>query len=763
MINTHNSPIKTQTKSFSPRAISLYALLCCAISSSLADYTGRLPNSITLNSGQNVTQKAIATCNHNGCYFNTNSSGTYGYAYTYSTIGDSTSSLKLQATLPSSNPKNYDKMLFYMSDVGINPHSSLEMTDFYAALITGNLHIDNATLKFKAKQNNNPLTGSVSGSSFELHTQSHTTLTNHATLQVEAASFLNQNFIEVRDGSTLSVQAQNISNESNIHISGGNLTLTGNVYNIGQKSQPAGIGSPSNVATITNDGGNIAITGSVFNGGKQSQTQTIDCRIKGCGGGNLINKGGTINIQGTLNSTPEDNQSSSIQIYGGSIKATTVTNKAGSALIFGTHNGQLGRLEASVENEGAIKVDTTGITLGNHQFIIGTLNDKRAEKTIELFSQGGQSEFILADLQNTTLNIKKNTQAIDTYLQTLDEKTKNIIQSLDKYLGDSTSIFTYGDRTFLLGLSEQTLSSASSMFLQSTPLALYSITHNTITPLRQQALTTYNNGSLSGAGRGAINISILGANAQSNSLSAPLYGLSINTFTPIYNHQLSFFGALASSHAKQSLSQSQTQFDIFSFLGGFIDRISLNALELTFLSYYANARNDITRHLNFDQSMYSSKLSQHQFSALAQAALKLKVGRIFIKPFIGLDYTLYLHNAFKETPLSQNMAIFSYDAQHNHIFSLLLGSQMQYHLNALSVLFGGMQIQQPLTSALNLKVYYGDALLKLDSPKTLGFSFHLGVSRQIYRHISLSLYALYGHSYMDLTTYSGSLSLSYHF
>lgn len=195
-----------------------------------------------------------------------------------------------------------------------------------------------------------------------------------------------------------------------------------------------------------------------------------------------------------------------------------MTNAADSSLIFGSYNGKLGQLIGNVDNQGKIQVDIARAELGSHQLITGTLS---GNTNIEILASGGKSEFINSSSQgNGSIKLEKNTQAIDTFLQSLDKNQNSILTSLESNLEqDSKSLYTYGDRAFLTNLSSNIDTSANILSTQAPSLSLWSIMQNTTLPLIYQPPMK----------RFSFNLTPFVSNASSANLSTPLYGTSLST------------------------------------------------------------------------------------------------------------------------------------------------------------------------------------------------------------------------------------------
>lgn len=411
------------------------------------DYIGRLPSSITLNGGESQTHNAVMNCSsYWECVF-----GDYLYSFTYSTNGNTDSTLTLNATLPPNPASQRKDKPFFIGTMTINPHSNLIMQGFESFNLGSALHINGGSLSFK-------------NGDFATLFNTNIRVTNGGNLSIEGKGFTNRGSMSAQNA-TISITASSARNYGSITNNGGDITITNtNLYNIGQKVALAGA-SPSSVANITNNGGSITIGGSVYNGGQENPN--IVCQVGGCGGGNITNYGGTITITGQLISEPKDGQNSSIGIYGGTLSATGgVQNKSGSTLTIGVLNGVMGKIQGNVTNSGQIIIDAQGASGGTHQFITGNLN---TGSNISLIN--GNTEFATSSLQNQnkTLTVNLDTAKIASFTSSLEPNQKSTLNAL------GSQIYTTNGATSPRLTQSADLLNQSAFTLLSAPFSLISI------------------------------------------------------------------------------------------------------------------------------------------------------------------------------------------------------------------------------------------------------------------------------------------------
>ena len=209
-----------------------------------ADYTGRLPNSITLNGGDSQPHNAIASCTTWDCTFGYINGGG-GYDFNYYTNGNANSTLTLNATLPQNPPAGAQKSIkFYIGNATLNQHSNLILNNFESVLLQSSLNLNNAKLSFNTTS---------ATSTFQIQENASVTLNNNAILEIKSNNFTNYNVLSLHN-STLYITAQEIFSYKHIQNNNGTIIINGNFYNVGQKSALGGA-SPSSIATLTNQWG----------------------------------------------------------------------------------------------------------------------------------------------------------------------------------------------------------------------------------------------------------------------------------------------------------------------------------------------------------------------------------------------------------------------------------------------------------------------------------------------------------------------------
>ena len=604
------------------------------------DYTGRLPSQITLQNGASQVSNAISTCrNRRGCIFGYNwAAGVGAFDFNYSTTNGGSSSLTLNGAVPTTDNYGYDKSLFYFHNLNVGSNSNLTINNFHTIGFSGAITLgQNASLKITLQKGQlYPESEMGKESQIDLSSKASIYLGEYSLLEIKNGALFDSNAtITLDTNATFNLESTTINLYDNV-LNKGTLNLEGEVWAVGQEITYLNFPATT---TITNYG-ILNITGNLHNGGVLNPNDP-DAK----GGGKLLNYGGSITITWNLINQSEGGQHSSVQIYGGSIKVDGgMTNAADSTLIFGSYDGKLGQLIGDVNNQGKIQVDIAGASLGSHQLITGTLS---GNTNLEILAGGSKSEFINSSTQgNGSIKLEKNTQAIDTFLHSLEQNQNSVITALEQSLNQTPgqSLYTYGDRAFLTNLSSHISTSANALSTQAPSLSLWSIMQNTTLPLIYQPPMK----------RFSFGLSPFAANASSANLSAPLYGTSLNASLQLYNHQVSAFATYATSQSTNASSSTQTQLDSSSLLVGIYDKISLPKLELTLLAYYGNTQHKSKREVFFDTSTFQGKFSYNELGLQSTLGYPLGYQKLYFKPFVGLYYTLGLQGNMADLALQMH-------------------------------------------------------------------------------------------------------------
>ena len=178
------------------KALFLYIIFISVLS---AQYTNRLPATLTLKAGDNKTEDAIADCTSPWeCIFNADKNSN-GYSFTYNTTGATTSTLTLNAKLPP-NPQSKDKNIpFYASTLTVNKNSTLVLNGFESLSIQNALNINGGSLRYSHNTDT---------SGFGLPTNARATLSNNALFEINAGKFTNNGTITLSNQSTLNINTQ---------------------------------------------------------------------------------------------------------------------------------------------------------------------------------------------------------------------------------------------------------------------------------------------------------------------------------------------------------------------------------------------------------------------------------------------------------------------------------------------------------------------------------------------------------------------------
>ncbi|WP_334097116.1 hypothetical protein [Helicobacter typhlonius] len=635
----------------------------------------------------------------------------------------------------------------------IGTQSKLTIEDFHTLAVQRGLVLDeNATLEV-ILQKGQRIPASEYGPSSKVYigTANDLYLGNGSTLNVSNGDYFIANSKTIVGNNTRLIVDTGIIRFHNAIQNNGSIELSGKVENTGYQSAGK---TDLTLSSVVNYG-TINITGDFQNGGNPTADGIFD--VANPGAGNLINYGGTITISGKLTNNQALNhymqtRGSSVQIYGGSIIVRGgMENNAGNTLIFGAYNGVLGKLEGNLVNQGKVQVNIAGANLGSHQLITGSVT---GNTNFEILTNGRKSEFINTTMQGNSLSIQKNTAAINNFLSSVSKTQNQILDALESSFNaqsSTQSVYTYGNRAYLTQLRDDVYNSGAPLITQDSSLSLWSMLQSNTLPLLYAPNKPR-----------SVSITPFAANGSSANLSIPSYGASLNASIQGKIHHLSAFATYGTSQSSNKISHAQTHLDSNTFLVGVYDRFFLSRLELTLLGYYGRTAHKSKREIFINQSTFESNFAYAEMGLQSTLGYPLMLNKLYVKPFLGLEYTLGLQDSLKEQGTSSALAL-SRNAAQNHTLAAQLGAQMRYYFGERHILFGGFNVQYAFIQNPQTKAYVGNVALENDVAHTLGYTLHLGGSVPLHRNFSLILYGLYAQSYKDFKSYSGTLSLSYYF
>lgn len=237
--------------------------------------------------------------------------------------------------------------------------------------------------------------------------------------------------------------------------------------------------------------------------------------------------------------------------------------------------------------------------------------------------------------------------------------------------------------------------------------------------------------------RFSFNLTPFVSNASSANLSTPLYGTSLSTSVQHNAYSLSVFATYATSQGTSALNSTQTYLNSTASLIGTYSKLTFPKLKLTLLAYYGNTQHTSKREVFFSSSTFQGKLSYNELGLQSTLGYPINYHRFYLKPFLGLSYTLGTQGEFAEFQANNaTIPTLSLKAQQHHTLSLLLGTQMCYYFGSRHILFGGLNLQYVPTSTSQTTAYFGNSPLYFTNPQTLGYTLHLGGSVPLHKHIS---------------------------
>lgn len=740
-----------------------------------ADYTGTLPSSITLAGGKSETHKAIADCSSTWeCTFGYKPPGG-GYDFTYSTSGNGSSTLTLNLTLPPNPNSQKTTTPFYMNNTTINPNSNLVLNNFNSILLEYTMSITNATLTFNGNSASN-------STIFQMSFKANVVLNDNATLKVKANRFLNQNKVSINN-STLDITATSVLSHNEITNNGGKVSISGNLYNVGQK-EAFGAASPSSVANFINNGGTVTITGNMLNGG-QLNTNTL-CQISGCGGGNIIINSGSMSISGQLISQGKDGQNSSIQIKGGTLKVTGgLYNKDGSTLTFGVRNGKMGEFQGTLKNEGGVvAVDRTGASLNTPYKII---NGSANIDSVNLI--GANSQFFTATYNNGTVTITDGSGGgggsgggssgggsggnvkFNEWQKTLGENEQGIVSVLSsKFGGDSKLLDSQVD--IQTALADTDKSVKDNLVLQPKNMLAAFKGDVLLAPMSQgrfvarrlaaSGAVRFDNGRRVRALQAKPNVEFqlapVGGVMKSADANGVLAGLSLgaNYKMGAFTHKTSL--AYAYGTAKQDLSTQSTETKAHLLQAGVLSLYKYGIYETEFNANLLFGSFTIDNKWTERSLNSSSKFNNYELNLglLAGARYGKKLS---FKPFVGVQNYGQRQDGFV------GILGFESKAYNAYILDGVLGVQMQYVRSAFSSVYGKVSFERRLYNTHKFVfLRSGDNELKYENQSYESVvSAALGAQLLTYKRFKLNAEGFLRHYDTGLNYYGGSLVMRYRF
>lgn len=771
------------------KALFLYIIFISVLS---AQYTNRLPPTLTLNAGENKTEDAIADCTSPWeCIFNADKNSN-GYSFTYNTTGATTSTLTLNAKLPQNPQSKNTNIPFYASTLTVNKNSTLVLNGFESLSIQNALNINGGSLRYSHTTNT---------SGFGLPTNARATLSNNALFEINAGKFTNNGTITLSNQSTLNINTEGgnkTNNYGSITNNNSNITVKNDLWNLGQK--PAlGAASPSSVASLINNGGTITIGGNLYNGGQNFSNNVQFCQIGFCGGGNIIINGGTVSVGGKFVSKGEDGQKSSIQIYGGTlIVKGGLENKQDSTLTFGVRNGIMGKLQGNLTNEnGVVKVDLKGIsTAGTHQIITGTITGLN---NVDIINPN--PNFLTATYNNGTVTItdgngdgsgsgsgsdssgdgSNDNKPLDfnKFKNSLDNNKKGIANALSSKFGGDLPLLTNVENietaiaTTDKAIKESFVAQPQTMIsaLQSNALPL---------PVPKRALVSrrtvaseiirFDNGKrVSPFAKKVVRapknrnfyFNPLGAILRAENLTGYIAGFTLGTSYEIRNYASQVYFAYAYGASSQDFDTQSTDTTGNLFQFGFLHRYSYGILELeanaNLLAGVFELKNEWAQ---TPQLNSTANFGDYQVNLGFIAGAKLGK-RLSFKPFAGIQNYFELRDDFKQKGGLQIKG----EGYNAYIVDGVLGIEGRYIFDELASIFGKFSFEERLlnTHKEMLMWAFGNELKYDNESYKNALSVSVGTQILTWYDFNLDAELSYKHYNNGLNYFGGSLMFKYAF
>ena len=760
------------------KALFLYIIFISVLS---AQYTNRLPATLTLKAGDNKTEDAIADCTSPWeCIFNADKNSN-GYSFTYNTTGATTSTLTLNAKLPP-NPQSKDKNIpFYASTLTVNKNSTLVLNGFESLSIQNALNINGGSLRYSHNTDT---------SGFGLPTNARATLSNNALFEINAGKFTNNGTITLSNQSTLNINTQGgnkTNNYGSITNNNSNITVKNDLWNLGQK--PAlGAASPSSVATITNTDGTITIGGNLYNGGQNFSNNVQFCQIGFCGGGNIIINGGLMSVSGQLISQGKDGQNSSIQIYGGTlIVKGGLENKQDSTLTFGVRNGIMGKLQGNLTNQnGVVKVDLKGInTAGTHQIITGTITGLT---NVDITNTPNPA-FLTSTYKDGSVSITQagggsggggsgggsggggSPSKFDEFKSSLNKNEQGIANALSSKFGGDLPLLTSVENieTALAdadkSVKDNLVSQPKNMlaaFKGDVLLAPMSQGRFVARRLAASGAVRFDNGRRVRALQAKPNVEFqlapVGGVMKSADANGVLAGLSLgaNYKMGAFTHKTSL--AYAYGTAKQDLSTQSTETKAHLLQAGVLSLYKYGIYETEFNANLLFGSFTIDNKWTEQSLNSSSKFNNYELNLGLVAGARYGK-RLSFKPFVGVQNYGQRQDGFV------GILGFESKAYNAYILDGVLGVQMQYVRSAFSSVYGKVSFERRLYNTHKFVfLRSGENELKYENQSYESVvSAALGAQLLTYKRFKLNAEGFLRHYDTGLNYYGGSLVMRYRF
>ncbi len=641
------------------KKVSLFILiLCCNL---YADYNGRLPDSVVLQNGENKNEKLISSCGNQYCYAGLPSAfNPVAYSFNYTTHSGTSSLTIVSQTPPTSS---FKETIFYMGQLNVNTGSHLTLQNFHTLSIQKGINIDNAKLDVVMRKGIK-ITASEFGPSSKL------VINTNATMQVGQNSnvsftngdiFVGDGFVNISKNATLTLGFDTIRFHNKL-INEGEMILNGIVWNIGNELRNY-ITFPS-VSDFINIEGKVTVNGDFNNGGKVSGDGIWD--IPDPGGGNLENYGGHISITGQLTNKGDGGQQSSVKIYGGSVKVSNgMVNSLDNTLLFGAYNGQMGKLEGNLTNNGNVIVDIAGVTMGNHQLVTGNITGKN---TFDILIKNNADEFVNANISNGALQINLDMDKVNLFKSALNNNELGILNGLDSKLN---GIYTYGGSKALHDVVYSVDKSVLSAFI-STPLSML----DSIQSLNTLQKVSGNSINVKAFGNG-----IMGGGVGVGGIGGLSMNYNLNSDKNMLN--IGFTYGYASMQHGINKAYNNLQSHILGFF--VVDRIVLNNVEVDLhiysnIGFFHTQRNIVVSDKNLNSK---EDFNTYQSGAKVSTGYRFILNNFSIKPLAGI-YQEYIVQGNLDSMGDLRIKSKGYN---NYVMGAILGLESTYNITNNNAIF----------------------------------------------------------------------------
>jgi len=640
----------------------------------------------------------------------------------------------------------------------------------------------------------------------------------------KAKFFISDWDINLDQGSQLNIQADTIRIQKSLNNNAAQVSLQGDVYNIGGNIG----GATTSISTIenTNDG-RIIVEGNFYNGG-QARVDTSGSVAGGFnafdpgfgGGGDLILRGGSMEVKGKfisqrggdlLNSgnllQPKNSQ---IELYGATLKVGGgLENKTGSSLTFGIHNDIMGKLDGDLNNNGGVVyVDVNGAKEQDYQIWTGqatgvkSIQLKNPNNFVSLSCQDGvlkvskamagsnQTNFTcITSVPTTPTQPTDPTNPVtpsdtpntpsqpavskyDEWKNELSNSSANVVGFLEKKYGGE--IFTLGSSQELNTLVNDIQTSTTNYV--SEPAKIFSA-FKADTTISNPVNPSFSSQSIAASelivldnGASLIPYEIdpkknfylngFGGVLKGNSIDGYLAGFNLGFNHLLEDNLFQMQFSYAYANNDQDLATQSATTRSKLFAFALFDKMIFDAYESEFKASALAGKFDVQRQYSTTLLNYS-KADFNAYQINLGANIGYRFGeRISFKPYVGLEHYLDIQDSFSE---NGGLGLHSKGYTH-YLLALALGAEMKYEFDTMFY-YAKAHYENKLYKSHKSIFFEFDGGTKLRYANEYDNTLTLSLGTQIFTYdkLKFNIEALYRYYSSGMNFYGGNFLVKYSF